>query len=94
MLGPQFSAHSKPEEINAAIDSYPKRIRQESMGETQAPYNAASMAEIYEPRVRQLMDLQHQGFTHARWGYDPTQRVNRWHGHTPESAEVRSSMPI
>jgi hypothetical protein len=86
--GPQFFAHSQPESIDAAIDSYPKHIRSESMGEEQAPYNASSLAEIYEPRVRQLMDLQSQGFTHARWGHDPESKTNKWFGHTPESAEV------
>ena len=40
--GPQFYAHSQPEPIDAAIDSYPRHLRQESMGETQAPYDAAS----------------------------------------------------
>lgn len=88
-LGPQWFAHSQPEEIESAISSYPRKIRQEGMGEEQAPYNAASLAEIYEPRVRQLMDLQSQGFTHARWGHDPESKTNRWFGHTPESPEVR-----
>lgn len=88
MLGPQFADHNPIEEINAAIDSFPQHIRQEGMGETQAPYDAASLAEIYHPRVRQLMDLQAEGFTHARWGYDPEQRVNRWYGQTPPSKET------
>ena len=74
-----------PEPIDAAIDSYPQQIRMQSEGETQAPYNAASMAEIYQPRVRQLMDLQGQGFTHARWEPD----AGNWVGHVPESPEVR-----
>jgi hypothetical protein len=86
-LGPQFFAHSPPEEINAAIDSYPRHIRQEGMGETQAPYDAGSLAEIYHPRVKQLMSLQSQGFTHARWGHDPEIKQNRWFGVTPESGE-------
>jgi hypothetical protein len=87
-LGPQFHDRYPPQEINAAIDSYAERSG--APGNTEAaPYNSESLAEIYSPRVRQLMDLQSQGFTHARWGFDPERRENRWHGHVFESAEVR-----
>lgn len=66
-------------EINAAIDSYPPRVV--AAGDRlAAPYNAASLAEIYAPRVRQLLDLQTAGFTHVEWGWDPELRENRWHG--------------
>lgn len=85
MLGPQFSEHSKVEAIDAAIDSYPAKVA--GMKDEAAPYNRESLAEIYSPRVQQLFALQAEGFTHARWGYDPEQRVNRWHGQTPPSGE-------
>lgn len=88
-LGPQFPDHSSTQLIDSAIDSYPRHIRQESMGEEQAPYNASSLAEIYHPRVQQLLDLQGQGFTHARWGHDPETKTNRWFGQTPPSSEVK-----
>lgn len=68
-----------PQEINAAIDSYPQRAV--AAGNTEAaPYNAESLAEIYAPRVRQLFELQNQGFTHAAWGWDEELNENRWHG--------------
>lgn len=89
-LGPQFFDHSPAESIDSAIDSYPRHIQREGSGETQAPYDTGSLAEIYAPRVRQLMDLQAEGFTHARWGHDPVQKTNRWFGQTGESPEVSS----
>ena len=73
-------------EINKAIDSYPARTV--SAGEHEAaPYNAESLARIYEPRVRELFDLQSQGFTHAAWKWDDERKENRWHGVTPPSGE-------
>jgi hypothetical protein len=85
--GPQFPDHSKVESIDSAIDSYPRHIMQEGTGTT-APYDNASLAEIYEPRVRQLMGLQQEGFTHARWGHDPDKKQNMWFGQTPPSSEA------
>lgn len=75
----QWIHRESPTPIDAAIDSYPRHIRQESMGETQAPYNAESLAEIYHPRVQQLLTMQSRGATHAAWGALMAGGGNRWH---------------
>lgn len=69
----------QPESIDAAIDEYASRAGSGDPAES-APYDSGSLAEIYAPRVRELLDLQAAGFTHARWAFDPEQGVNRWHG--------------
>lgn len=75
-------APTKVEPIDKAIDSYAEHAG--SGGEGAAPYNSESLAEIYHPRVRQLLDLQNQGFTHATWKHDPDMGENRWHGVKPD----------
>jgi hypothetical protein len=60
------------ERIDEAIDGYAQRAGEG--GDGAAPYNAASLAEIYAPRVRQLMELEAAGFTHAFWAQ------GEWHG--------------
>jgi hypothetical protein len=69
---------SKPELINDAIDDYAARSGNGWRSPEAAPYNSASLAEIYAPRVRQLFELHAQGFTYAEWKWDGTE--NRWHG--------------
>jgi hypothetical protein len=64
--------------IDEAIDSYAARAG--SGGNGAAPYNRESLAEIYAPRVRELFDLQAQGFQYAEWGWDDKLGHNRWHG--------------
>lgn len=71
--------------IDSAINEYPAHIKTESQGESQAPYNAESLAEVYHPRVKRLMDLQSQGNTHAAWGRLGASGTNDWHG-VPEGA--------
>lgn len=51
-----------------------------------APYDSASLAEIYAPRVRQLIDLKNQGYTDAEWkGCEGCANhktfQNHWHGY-------------
>ena len=67
-----------PMAIDAAIDSYAERASAGGTGD--APYNAESLAEIYAPRVEELFELQRQGFTTAKWDWDPDLGYNRWHG--------------
>lgn len=67
-----------PRLIDDAIDGYAARAG--SGGNGAAPYNSESMAEIYAPRVRQLLDLQSEGFEYAEWGWDNTLGHNRWLG--------------
>lgn len=88
-LGPQFREYFPAEEIDAAFDSYPSHIHQKGMGEEEgSAYSAESLATIYEPRVRDLLRLKSEGFTHVRWGHDPEQGENRWFGVTPPSPEA------
>lgn len=97
MLGPQFQRFSPgdseftfrhaPQSIDSAIDEYPAIINSLGGGEA-APYNAESMAEIYHPRVRRLMDLQGQGFTHAAWGRLNVSKENTWHPVAADAPEV------
>lgn len=63
--------------IDEAIDSYAVKA---GAGTGAAPYDAASLAEIYGERVQQLFRLQRAGFTHARWGWDDAVGYNHWHG--------------
>lgn len=70
-----------PKLIDKAIDSYAAHAG--SGGNGAAPYNSDSLAEIYAPRVRQLLDLQSQGFEYAEWKWDAELRENRWHGVKP-----------
>lgn len=79
-----------PEPIDKAINSYSERIPEVSAGETKAPYDAASMAEIYHPRVRRLMDLQSQGHTHAAWGRLATSKDNTWHAMPADSPAIKN----
>lgn len=66
--------------IAEAIDSYADRAG--SGGDDAAPYNSESLAEIYAPRVRELLDLQGQGFEYAEWKWDAQRGENHWHGVT------------
>lgn len=68
------------ERIDAAIDSYAVRAGSGGPGDENVAYSASFLAEIYGPRVQELFDLQAQGFTYAKWGWDETLRENRWHG--------------
>jgi len=81
MTTPKFYDHSPPQEIDEAIASYRQRTsHRHDEGETQSPYDTASLAEIYEPRVQQLEWLKAHGFTRARWGFDAEAGSNRWFG--------------
>lgn len=66
--------------IDKAIDSYADRSG--SGAGSAAPYDSASLAEIYAPRVQQLFDLQNQGYKYAQWKWDDKAGHNRWHGVT------------
>jgi hypothetical protein len=66
--------------IDDAIDSYPAHVVGVGDDGAGAPYDRASLAEIYAPRVQQLFELQNQGFTHAQWKHDEERGENRWHG--------------
>jgi len=67
------------ENIDDAIDEYAQRT---SAGDKTSapPYDPASLAEIYGPRVRELLDLQTAGFTRAVWKFDHAVGYNHWHG--------------
>lgn len=84
----EFFFRHAPEPIDAAIDEYPAIIKGMRGNNEAAPYNSDSMAEIYHPRVRKLMDLQSQGFTHAAWGRLNVSKENTWHGASPDAPEV------
>lgn len=68
--------------IEDAIASYPEHAAAVG-GSGGAPYDSASLSEIYAPRVRQLRDLRAEGFTHAEWRWDDERGHNRWFGAKP-----------
>lgn len=43
-------------------------------------YSSEGLAEVYQPRVEQLLALKREGFIYAEWKWDPDSRQNRWHG--------------
>lgn len=89
MTEPKFYDHSPAQEIDEAIASYRQRTsHRHDEGETQSPYDTASLAEIYEPRVQQLEWLKAHGFTQARWGFDTEAGSNRWFGIETDDEEV------
>lgn len=49
-------------------------------GEAGTVYSPEGLAAIYQPRVRQLLDLKAEGYTYAEWAWDAEQGHNRWHG--------------
>lgn len=54
-----------------------------SAGDSEIPgtrYGSEGLAVVYEPRVRQLLDLKSEGYTYAEWRWDLVQGHNRWHG--------------
>ena len=65
--------------IEEAISEYAARTVSAGHHEA-APYNADSLAEIYAPRVQELIKLQADGFAMAAWGWDSELGTNRWHG--------------
>lgn len=77
--------------IDEAINAYAGRAG--SGGSDAAPYNSESLAEIYAPRVQQLLNLQKQGFTHAEWKWDADAGHNRWHG-VASDANVRRLLDL
>jgi 8-oxo-dGTP pyrophosphatase MutT (NUDIX family) len=79
--------------IEKAIGDYAARAA-EGNGDTdpKSIYSPAGMAQVYEPRVRALIDLHNQGFTHARWGHDyDGDEVNKWHGAFPNDQPTKYS---
>jgi hypothetical protein len=78
--------------LDEAIDSY-AIVASESGNDPAAPYSSESLAEIYQPRVQQLLDLQGQGYKYARWGWDDTLGHNRWRGVTDSEAKQKGNQP-
>lgn len=78
--GEQVGRDRRIGHIDEEIAAYAAHTR---AGEGETPgglYGSEGLAEVYQPRVRQLLDLKEQGYTYAEWKWDPVQGHNRWHG--------------
>lgn len=70
--------------IDEEIAAYAAHAGAGEGGEPGSLYSSEDLAEIYQPRVQQLIDLKNQGFIYAEWKWDPEVGHNRWHGLTDQ----------
>lgn len=78
--------------IEDAIGDYAQRSRPQADDHESGIYSSEGRAEVYSPRVKALIELQNQGFSHARWGRDyDGDEINKWHGAMPHDGPTKYS---